>query len=463
MAQELARVNSWWRGPEWQGRDPDLVAVENRALGYRPGCLANLAPGGLYLLRGPRRVGKTVAVKQAIEDLLDAGVPPLSVVRVAADGWSANDLRTVVQNAALPPVPAGGHRWWFLDEVTAATGDWAAQIKWLRDNDSGFAHDTVVLTGSNADGLTAAAGALAGRRGRIDHADRTLLPMGFRSFARLLQPDLPPIERLALSGLRDAEPYKGLLPWLDDLVRLWELYLGFGGFPVSVAAARSGEVIPGWFIEDIFNVIFRDAFSASRLSVTTTMALLARLVEGMGSPANLNRIGSDIGVSQEVVTRHVGYLRDSYLLWDCPQKADRSWTPRQRAQDKLYMIDPLVARLPYLRNSARADVDPTVLTEMLIGMAVHRTAYAAGQPWADDQFLFHVRTPSRKEIDFVGELLGGVALEGKYVEGGHWKGQAATVDSSPWTGLLVTRNVLDSGHDGAWAVPAGMLAYLLDT
>jgi hypothetical protein len=36
----------------------------------------------------------------------------------------------------------------FFDEITATTGDWAAQVKWLRDNDPEFAAATVVLTGS---------------------------------------------------------------------------------------------------------------------------------------------------------------------------------------------------------------------------------------------------------------------------------------------------------------------------
>jgi hypothetical protein len=38
------------------------------------------------------------------------------------------------------------------------------------------------------------------------------------------------------------------------------------------------------------------------------------------------------------------------------------------------------------------------------------------------------------------------------------------VEASPWSGILATRSVLDtSSTDGAWAVPAGILAYLIDT
>lgn len=467
LAQELSRLNPWWRDPSWAATDPDLRDASNTGLTYRSDVLADLQPGGLYILRGPRRVGKTVAVKQQIEDLIAAGTPLTAIVRLAVDGWSAKELRTIVQNTALPPVPAGHHRIWFIDEISAVTGDWDQQIKWLRDNDLGFHDAIVVLTGFNATALTDAAGTLSGRRGNHGRLDRTLLPIGFRTFVTLTLPaPQPTIAALSPSQLhtpaaRDA--YLGALPWLDDLVRLWELYLMYGGFPRSVAAAAQGAPVPAPFVEDIFNVIAGDSFRHSKLSKTTEMALLERLWSAMASPANLTSIGKDVDVSQDIVTRHVGYLGDSYLLWRCPQRADDQWLPRDRAQDKLYAIDPLVARLAHLRNPARADIDPTVLTEMQIGMAIRRRIITSNPNALNDDFLFHVRTPSRKEIDFVAHDLAGVAVEGKYCEDGRWAGEAATVNASEWDGLLCTRNVLDLAGDEAWAVPAGILAFTLDT
>lgn len=470
LATELSQTNPWWRGPEWAATDVDLQPVKARALGYRSPCLDDLAPGGVFLLRGPRRVGKTVVVKQHIESLLASGTPPAAIVRVAADGWSAKDLRTVVQNAALPACPSGHPRWWFLDEITAVTGDWAQQVKWLRDNDPSFAAAAVVLTGSSAHQLTSASGVLAGRRGAgIVRPDRTLLPMGFRSFASLLDPTVPDPSPLPLAQLRGksaAETYQQLVPWLGPLVRLWERYLSYGGFPVSVAAARDGAIIPGSFVSDIFDVVFRDAFTNSHLSTTTTTALFERIMRSMASPLSMSNIAADLDLGAESVRRHVSYLRDAYLVWHCPQRDgnSNSWTPRERAQDKVYAVDPLLARLAHLRNSERRDVDPTVLTEMQVGMSLHRAAYAAGTPWSDDQFLFYARTPARKEIDFVGRPLAGVAIEVKYSDTGRWVGEAATVNASRWKGIIATRSVLDtSSSTTAWAVPAAFLAFLLDS
>jgi predicted AAA+ superfamily ATPase len=92
LATELAATNPWWRGgrwvEDWVTLDPDLRPAAQTGLGYASGCLDGLEPGRLYLLRGPRRVGKTVTVKQTIDGLLRRGEPPTSVVRIAADGWS---------------------------------------------------------------------------------------------------------------------------------------------------------------------------------------------------------------------------------------------------------------------------------------------------------------------------------------------------------------------------------------
>ena len=131
--------------------------------------LSDLAPGGLYILRGPRRVGKTVAVKGEIRELIAGRVPPRRIVHMAVDGLRSRDLGLLV-DAADGLMPDEGHRYWFIDEITGIADGWPERVKWLRDNDSRFRTDTVVLTGSSAADLTGATKALAGRRGRCSRA-----------------------------------------------------------------------------------------------------------------------------------------------------------------------------------------------------------------------------------------------------------------------------------------------------
>jgi predicted AAA+ superfamily ATPase len=465
-AAAVSAMNPWWKQPNWARRDADLVEAASSGLGYAPDVLKDLEKGALYILRGPRRVGKTVALKQAIKKLLDQGASPLSIVNISAEGMSDKELRTVIQNVPLPPLAEGDMRHWFIDEITAVSGDWDAQLKWLRDNDPEFRAATVVLTGSSAQGLTAAIGRLAGRRGKASNVNRTLMPMGFRQFAQVWYPEIANLPRLSSVDIHSPaanDGYRQAFVWLHELVKLWEVYLHYGGFPVAVGAAKKNDHVPDWFLASLFDVVYRDAFTSSSLEERQAISLLARIWQSTCTPLNARSVSEDVGIDPMLLARHIDYLRNAYLLWTCPQ-LDKEWYGRDRAQNKLYPVDPLIGRLPALLNHTRSELDFTQLNESQIGMVLRRHFYSTSDLWTTDQELFYYRTTTRQEIDFVGPRLGGAALEAKYVDGNHWRGEAMTVSASAYRGLMVTRSIMDLGEaDETWAVPACLLAVLLDT
>ncbi|NEE02604.1 ATP-binding protein [Phytoactinopolyspora halotolerans] len=469
LAQALAAANPWWRDDSWDLVDPDLVEVARSGIEYRPQCLDDLASGGLYVLRGPRRVGKTVETKRTVADLIASGVAPRRIIRMAVDGWRADELRTLVGRTRLPRLLEGESRYWFLDEITGVSEGWAAAIKWLRDNDPEFRAATVVLTGSNAKGLTHGIGLLAGRRGATG-VNRSLLPMGFRSFAHVLNPELARagVTRQPVAKLRShdlVEACEELLVWLDVLVDAWETYLHYGGYPQAAVAAKAGQEVPEELLDTLFDVVFRDAFDDTGLSELDTSALLSRMAKGLASPVNISSVAADCDLAMETTKRRLDDLVNNYLLWPCHQ-VDAMLQPRRRGQRKMYFTDSLLARLAHARNTAWTPPDLTALVEQQIGLALIRGLEAddPGHLHEHDRIAFH-RTETGSEVDFVGAGLAGAALEGKYTETGKWVGDARTVNASPWAGVLATRNVLDTSarDNAAWAVPAAMLAYLVDT
>ena len=131
--RQLTANCSWWRSPaEWELDDPDLRRLRGSRIDYEPSPLADVVPDGLYVLRGPRRVGKSVEVKRAIARLLARGVTARRVIHFACDGLRTRDLRQLVRvgrDQATRGV--GDPRYWFLDEITAVDG-WPQEIKWLR-------------------------------------------------------------------------------------------------------------------------------------------------------------------------------------------------------------------------------------------------------------------------------------------------------------------------------------------
>ena len=106
--------------------------------------------------------------------------------------------------------------------------------------------------------------------------------------------------------------------------------------------------------------------------------------------------------------------------------------------------------------------DASVLSRQQIGMALLRSfEHACPGSYPEFDRVLHHRTATRKEIDFVGPDFGGVAIESKYVDG-RWRRDAQTLAASGWRGIVATRTELNVEDTGVMAVPASMLAWLID-
>lgn len=459
IQQMLVATNRWWRQPgDWVRDDPDLREANEAPFRYSSGVLRGLAPGGLYILRGPRRVGKSVEIKHAIERLIADGVEPRRILHASVDGWRAADLGRLV-NAARQLTPGDGRRFWFIDEVTGITDGWPERIKWLRDNDGQFRRDTVVLTGSSAANLAGSVKALAGRRGPASPADRILLPMGFRTWAALTGEHPPPADigpcRVAdLTPKRLAEAAQVLVPWLDWLVSAWEAYLQVGGFPTAVAShIRLRELAPP-LLDSLLDVIHGDAFRRADWSRAQTAAFLRRVARGLCSPVNYTALADDLDISQPTVRRRFDELREAFVVWPCHR--EERLRPKLNARAKVYFIDPAYMRL------AGPPPDDSLVSEQQLGMALLRS-FERAEPGSFMEFgqVLHHRSNTRREIDFVGPNFGGVAIEAKHVDG-RWRRNAQTLRASGWRGIVATRSELDLDNAELIAMPTAMLAWLVD-
>src|SRR6185312_5221758 len=301
IARLLTAGNRWWRDPQrWADRDPDLRRLHAAPVNYAPDPLAGIAPDGLYVLRGPRRVGKSVEIKRTIERLLADGIEPRRVLHCSCDGLTATDLRRLVRvgrdqltRQVVQP------RYWLLDEITAVP-DWPQAIKWLRDN-TAFAEDCVVLTGSSGRDLEEARKQLADRRGRARDSDRLLLPMDFRAFVRALGvtdlPEIPTVHPHDFLDRRCQEAVDTLLPWLDELASLWEVHCRIGGFPRAVADHIQLGDVDASFVNGLWDVIHGDALARDGLSAVQSLHLMRKLALDLASPVNMTAVAAEVGVA----------------------------------------------------------------------------------------------------------------------------------------------------------------------
>ncbi len=463
IAERLRDRNPWWRHARgWQDEDQVLREAAEAPFEYRPGMLDDLRQGGLYTLSGPRRVGKSLEVRRAIEGLIDSGVPARNIVYGSCDGFSLQDLRRLFRAGMSLTRGIEGARWWFLDEITAVGAGWSSVVKDLRD-DTPLRRDCVVLTGSSSRELREATKNFAGRRGTgTERSDRLLMPVPFRDYCRLIGVvGLPEIRPLAPEKMLSADARAAVAElsfWIDELVDAWESYLRCGGFPRAIGdLLKTGDVTSG-FVQDLWDVIRGDAILATSLGDADLLNLLARITDGISSPLNASAVGRDVGLgSHHSVNDRINDLAFAFQTWRC-HRADRHGRPSTGAQRKVYFVDPLIARLPSQRHAAYRAPDVTVLSEQQIGLALARAA-AGGRAdrFVAGEAVMYERTATGKEIDFVGARQ--VPVESKYVER-NWKSGARTVAAAYGRGILATRNVLDTDGD-VWAVPACVVAWLL--
>ncbi len=467
IGRAVRRDSPWWTDPDWSNRDRDLRTAKQSGLNYNPSALEGLAVDGLYLLYGPRRVGKTVAVKRAIESLLANGIEPLRIIRVSVDGWRANRLGMLydyVTKVATSSI-GDGRRYWFIDEITASTGEWWSIIKDLRDN-TPFGDDCVVLTGSSNRNLDDAIKAFAGRRGSAVDPDRCLLPMNFKDFCAASKVNIPSSFELRPDELYSElgrTTWQQMEPFTDQLVSAWQAYLEVGGYPKAVSDWCGHNSVEPQTWGAIWDVVRGEAVTEG-VSEGVVGSILTGIARRLTSTVAIRPMAEDLGIRHETLERRIDALVQAFLVWRCPA-SDAHGRPEPGRQSKLYFVDPLVAKLPELILNA-PPVDVTHLNEQQLGVALlgwneraRRGSLRSGD------WVTHYRT-GKSEIDFAGRcpdnLSRATALEGKYVSGS-WRREALTVKNSALTnGILATRDVLSvDPADEVWAVPASFIAFAL--
>lgn len=469
IAAAVRRDSPWWRDEAWADLDSDLREAEAAGIDYRPQPLGDLRLGGLYLLYGPRRVGKTVSVKRTIEALLGTGVEPLRIARTSLDGWSANRIGALYDYVAKVLTSSVGTapRYWFLDEITATTGPWWDIIKNLRDN-TALRNDCVVLTGSSNADLNKAIKALAGRRGPVAQPDRVLLPMSFATFSRSLAFDLPSgvtirPDELMTDKARDA--WYALAPYTSDLTTAWQAFLEVGGYPKAVGDWRRGNQVQEVTWRALWDVVRGDALT-SGMSDPELAAIMKGIATRLTSPLNVHGLAGEAGVGDSAVGSRLQALIGAFIAWRCP-RGDAEGRPDYRKQSKLYFIDPQLAQLPD-RIHASGRVDVTRLSEQQLGVSLLHWCEAK-QPGStrSEGWINHYKG-DESEVDFIGIAPDSLArmtpVESKYISG-PWRAAAQTISKTALKrGVLATRDVLDVGSDASvWAVPTSFLAYAITT
>lgn len=324
-------------------------------------------PHRFQLILGPRRVGKTTALYQTVQHLLDAGVNPDRIWWMRLDHplllqESLDDLVRAVltTTAATPDQPV----LLMLDEVVYADR-WDLWLKTFFDD--GWPVRIAATSSATA--------ALRERRlesGVGRWSEQHLTPYLFPEFLDLIGQGEAPVVGDTLADSLDSLSQgqrggEGLAAWR-------RIFMLVGGFPELLTSTRgrpdedeSGRLLESQQVlrsDAVERAIYKDipqSFGVDNpMMLERLLYVLAAQITGILSPSN---ICSDLGLSQPTFDRYLSYLEQAFLVFTLPNFSGRESAVQKRGR-KLYFVDGAIRNAALQRGLAPLD-DPAELGSLL--------------------------------------------------------------------------------------------------
>jgi hypothetical protein len=363
-------MNPWWR-QQGEPLSPPVRAtpaaiVERRTVfGDLWRRVDRVTDRRALLLFGLRQVGKTVLLRQIVDQAIAGKFPPSRIVYVdfadpRASGVTLND---VVRACDLPP--RGPLPLYLLDEVHASP-DWPAWLKKLVD-------------GKQARFVLADSAASLFRRGAVESAlgrydEVRIEPLSFAEFCRL----------------RPGDPHASTL----EAAQLTREYLIRGGFPEHIRNPQLTEVHRR-IRDDLTSVaIHRDLASLSpRTDLRGVSRLFDLIARSSGDAFRVDRLARDLGVSRPTLTEWLHLLEQAHLVRRLARFSDSAWAAA-KGYEKIYAADPGIVAA-YAVPGLPVDADPAL--DRRVETAVMRHLQGAARRGGR---IGYFRVRERVEADF---------------------------------------------------------------
>jgi predicted AAA+ superfamily ATPase len=300
MDEVLGQLNPWWERRAFDVGIPRRVYLERLATVF--------ARRQIHVILGSRRVGKTVFLKQLVNQCLQRGVEPTTIFYAALDHPRLSALPLTEHLRAFRRRfrhPRDRRLYLFLDEVQASP-QWEVELKAIYDTES----VKIVCTGSTAALLERQRGRLTGRQ-----LITTMYPLTFEEYVEFK--NIHPSQ---------AEGYL--------YERALEDYLTCGGYPEHVL--EPSEDYLHNLLEDI---LARDIIKIHPIHRPDVLRdLLSLLAGSVGSRTSFHKLANTLGLTIETIKTYIGYLQSAFLVralekWS-PSQADKIYAPK-----KFYLYD----------------------------------------------------------------------------------------------------------------------------
>ena len=445
---EINAQNPWWsQGEEFARYDKSLSQAQPIFFERRQ---IETKKGGIYILRGPRQVGKTTYLKDFVRQLIRSGISPRDIMYISLDFFtSRRELRNAI-NYFLDSRRDAAHIYLLLDEVTSLE-DWNLELKYMADQ--GILRRGIILaTGSSASKLKEKGELLPGRgiEGKVNY----IKPLSFREFAiqsidflshHLTQNELKDTliklkSALSLSSLdldsdindlrREIEK---IIPFKVTLDYLFRLYLTTGGLPGVINHYFSQRYIHQKDIIEpaIAEIFVRDVlgdFTRLQKQETITRQMLRAIAEQYSSRYSFSSLSRQIERTHVTTIDYLEFMEDSFICFVLYAYDFNKRNIKSKGDKKVYFFDTFVFHSvrSYLGGKEVWDVitssleDEDLLGKMVEGIVISHLRMYGEIPLmkAGNTFLWFYYDNSGREIDAIfREKRGYLGIEVKYRRG----------------------------------------------
>ncbi len=308
--------NPWWRHSHYRAAEGYSYRRELQPRILKR--LSQLDQHRALVLLGPRQVGKTTALLQVVDDLLDQGWPAANLTFFDFSDHRVTSSITAQEVVDIEPegLDPDHPRIFLLDEI-ASMPNWDRWLKGAVDRRLG----RIVVTDSAAS-LLREKGRESGP-GRWD--EQTLEGLTFRELTDFLLRSESEDNRLSLAP------------------RLLEPYLLRGGFPEHAAGLlenRPGEdqMALRKLREDVVDRALLRDLAREVEDPEPLRKLFVYLVQASGSILNVSKRANDLQHDPRTVGRWVSLLKETLLLAELPRYA-RHPAAGLRSKPKIFAAD----------------------------------------------------------------------------------------------------------------------------
>lgn len=318
--------NPWWSTPGIESR----FAKYPRRFYFQPlyQLISDKTVNRAVILMGPRRVGKTVMVYHAVQELMNQGVRPHNILYLSLEtplytGLALEKILGFFQKKFSHLRTSGLYV--FFDEIQYLR-EWEVHLKSLVDS---YPDYRFIVTGPAAAALR-----LKSREsGAGRFTDFLLPPLTFAEYLSFIGKDDLIYQKE--TGFYRATNIEALN---DEFVN----YLNFGGYPEAVFSETIKKESARYIKSDIIDkVLLRDLPSLYGISdIQELNRLFTTLAYNTGNEITLEELSRSANVAKNTLKKYLEYLEATFLIKRIHRIDLNARTFRRATSFKVYLTNP---------------------------------------------------------------------------------------------------------------------------